>query len=218
MAESRADIQGQQETLNGFTTKWLSHVPPMKVDGDKGKATNSRIMLVKWMLGWGANRTAKIDAAFLHLVRHPRQLSAYPGNRANKRMMFARGMARRAKQKTPAVPKVTGIGKIDGVRVAAWIIPKVREARRRGWDGVVISGFRSPKYSEGLCIQICGRPVCPGRCAGRNSGHSQYRKPAGCIDVTDHVEFGQIQADLGEPRLKNLIGPSDPNHFSTSGR
>ncbi len=215
---SESEIQGVQKTYNGFTDKWLRGYPRLRVDGIMGKATKSRTMAIKHFLGWGKNRTTKVDKAFLHLVRNPRQLSAYPGNRRQRAQMLATGIARRAHQKAPTVPVLTGVGKIDGVRVAAWLIPKVKEARRRGWDGVVISGFRSPAYSEGLCIQICGRPVCPGRCAGRDSGHSQYRKPKGCIDVTDHVEFGEIQAELGDPKLINRIGPSDPNHFSVSGR
>ena len=109
----------------------------------------------------------------------------------------------------------SGVGTIDGKEVAKWIIPYVKKARSMGWNGTVLSGYRSPEYSEQLCMNMCGAPSCPGTCAGKSSNHSGKVYPAGAIDVSDEATFGSIMAKIHAP-LKNDL-PSDRVHFSYTG-
>lgn len=109
-----------------------------------------------------------------------------------------------------------GVGTFDGKPVAKWIIPWLKKSRQAGWDGSVTSGYRTPAYSEQLCIRMCGEPSCPGRCAGRSSNHSGKVYPHGAVDVSDYTNFARIQRQIGSP-LKNALGSSDPVHFSVSG-
>jgi len=111
-----------------------------------------------------------------------------------------------------------GIVQFDGKPCAAWIARDLQEIRDRGWDGYLLSGYRTPEYSESLCYAICGAPSCPGRCAGRASEHSQYIEPRGAADL-DPAHIGQalsLLRAIGSP-LHNAIGPTDPNHVSASG-
>lgn len=85
---------------------------------------------------------------------------------------------------------------------------------------VVISGVRTPEYSEELCYNMCGAPSCPGRCAGRASNHNMEpheEYPEGALDVSNHYNFGAAAKRVGAP-LINALGAADPNHFSVSGR
>lgn len=110
---------------------------------------------------------------------------------------------------------------IDGKPVPSWIaawVVKIRSAGR--WHGVIVSGYRTPEYSEQLCYQMCGAPSCPGRCAGRSSNHCcppTYKGVPyeGAIDVTDYYTFGAEAARLGAPLHNHL--PADPVHYSNSG-
>lgn len=122
-------------------------------------------------------------------------------------------------QRDSRPPKGDGIVQFDGKPCAAWIARDLQRIRDLGWDGFLLSGYRTPEYSEGLCLAMCNAPVCPGRCAGRGSGHSQYIQPAGCADL-DPGHLAQALALLRQigSVLHNAIGPSDPNHVSASGR
>ena len=136
--------------------------------------------------------------------------------------MLARAFARRAKQrkaaKASAAPR-TGVATFDGRPVAAWLKPYLDWARQNGWKGTLNSGFRDPAYSEKLCMSMCGAPSCPGRCAGRASNHAGSSNPAGAIDVSDYVTFGQLMRRCPySPRIFNALGAQDPVHFSASGR
>jgi hypothetical protein len=112
-------------------------------------------------------------------------------------------------------PSVSGITMFDGKPVASWIVPWLLKARANGWRGYVMSGYRTPEYSESLCYGICGNPSCPGRCAGRTSGHSQKVFPRGCVDCTDYLNLANIFVRIGAPLKNNL--PVDRPHFSNSG-
>lgn len=121
----------------------------------------------------------------------------------------------RANQKAAA--KANGVGRIDGVPVALWMIPYVEWARAHGWKGRVVSGWRDPAYSESLCYRMCGRPSCSGTCAGRASNHSGSAKPHGALDVTEYTHFGQLMRYCPyEPKLINRL-PRDRVHYSASG-
>jgi hypothetical protein len=107
------------------------------------------------------------------------------------------------------------------IQVASWMVRFLKKSRERGWDGHVISGFRSPQESTAVCMRICGRPTCSSPhhpCAGANSNHSGRIHPAGAIDINVEtaLEFAAIQRRIGSP-LKNDMPLKDPNHFSVSG-
>lgn len=105
----------------------------------------------------------------------------------------------------------------EGKAVAAWIHPWLVLSRKNGWTGTVVSGYRSPPYSQSLCEHMCGAPSCPGRCAGVASNHSGTQYPGGAVDVTEYEQFGRIQRRIGSP-LQNQLPATDPVHFSVSGR
>jgi hypothetical protein len=110
---------------------------------------------------------------------------------------------------------------IDGKQVPSWMAPKIKEIRARGrWRGVIVSGYRTPAYSESLCRSMCGAPTCPGRCAGRYSNHAcppSGRGVAyeGAIDVSDYYTFAAEARAVGAP-FHNAL-PNDPVHFSRNG-
>ena len=87
--------------------------------------------------------------------------------------MIDRGKRRRNRQQDEARrPPTDGVGVFDGRKVANAMIPHLRWAREQGWEGWLDSGFRTPEYSEQLCIDMCGHPTCPGKCAGRATNHA----------------------------------------------
>ena len=115
-------------------------------------------------------------------------------------------------------PPTSGTTTFDGKEVASWIAYWLRLSREHGWDGYVLSGYRSPAYSTSLCQAMCGAPSCPGRCAGASSNHSGSVYPAGAVDVdpAHAAQFAAIQRQIGSP-LRNALPQTDPNHFSVSG-
>jgi hypothetical protein len=118
-------------------------------------------------------------------------------------------------------PKAAGTTLIDGRAVPNWMVPKLKEIRARGrWRGYVVSGFRTPAYSESLCRAMCGAPTCPGRCAGRYSNHAcppsaTCQAYEGAIDVSDYITFAAEAHAVGAPFYNAL--PFDRVHFSHSG-
>jgi hypothetical protein len=101
-----------------------------------------------------------------------------------------------------------------GRPVRASLYPHLVWARQHGWRGVVTSGYRTPAYSQSLCYAMCGRPSCPGRCAGTSSNHVRT-----AIDVSDYGTFGQLMKKCPhKPRIYNALGARDPVHYSPNGR
>jgi hypothetical protein len=82
-----------QRLLNRFVKRWLTGIKPLKVNGKAGAATKRRIKLVKYYLGYGKGRDAKVNARFLSRMAHPRDPRF-----ASKRMIRA-GTRRRAAQR-----------------------------------------------------------------------------------------------------------------------
>lgn len=116
----------------------------------------------------------------------------------------------------PATPP-PDVGVFDNKPCAAWLIPYLQWARDRGWRGVLNSGWRDPVKSEGICMDMCGAPSCPGRCAGRLSNHSGSVKPKGAVDVSEYTHFAQLMASCPySPRIFNDL-PNDRVHFSATG-
>ena len=108
--------------------------------------------------------------------------------------------------------------KFDGIPVAAWIAPYLHWAQEHGgWQGTIVSGWRSPEHSEQVCIQKCGQVKCPGNCAGRSSHHVGRVKPLGAVDVTLQAQFADAMRRCPyKPKLFNAL-PKDQNHFSATG-
>jgi len=122
----------------------------------------------------------------------------------------------RQDDKPPFDKGSTDIVTFDGkpvVEDAAFWLWKSREA---GWDGILVSGFRTPEHSEQLCFNMCGAPSCPGLCAGRSSNHTKRTFPGPAVDVSEFTQFEQIQFQIGSPYRNDL--PLDAVHFSLSGR
>ena len=104
------------------------------------------------------------------------------------------------KKKDKPPPQTSGVVTFDGKPCAAWIAADLRKIREMGWDGYLLSGYRTPAYSESLCYGICGAPSCPGRCAGSSSNHSQYERPGGAADL-DPAHIGQALSAAAPDRL-----------------
>lgn len=110
----------------------------------------------------------------------------------------------------------TRIVTFDGkscVEKAAYWCDKARKDGR--WGGVLVSGYRTPQYSQSLCFAMCGAPSCPGRCAGVTSNHTKTTYPGPAVDVSDYGRFESAMSSYGNPLRNDL--PYDPVHFSPSG-
>jgi hypothetical protein len=209
-------IKDLQSTLNRFTGKYLEGVSPLMVDGVAGPATTKRIRRAKYYLGYRGpeQRSSEVTPKLLKRLARPR--SPRLANPA----MLARALSRRGKQHKLAVAAAApaaGVSTFDGKPVAAWLKPYLDWARAHGWQGTLNSGYRTPEYSEHLCIGMCGATSCPGKCAGRSSHHSIRVKPGGAIDVSDFAKFGELMRQCPySPRIFNNL-PTDQVHYSSSG-
>lgn len=122
-------------------------------------------------------------------------------------------------------PVEEGWVSFDGHLVAGWMVGQALvPARQSGeWDGSVFSGYRSPDYCRQLCINMCGQPSCPGRCAGVSSNHCgpptfKGVEFEGAVDVTDPAGLRRWCESHGNPiRGGGAVLPSDIPHFSRGG-
>lgn len=211
-----------QRALNDFCDRYLHNMAPLIVDGEDGSHTRKRVRQCKFWLGYRHPFGSRVDARFLHQLHHPHTVKhSTVGElvRGHKRRVHTRHLQRRAERRAR---HATGVRTYDGRPVAAWMIrymawARTHEVNGRVWAGQLVSGFREPAYSEHLCFTMCGAPSCPGRCAGRSSGHSQKERPRGCLDVSDYAHFAEAMRECPiEPRLFNDL-PIDRVHFSTTG-
>lgn len=206
-------VKEQQAELNRFAARYLRGIHPLTVDGVKGPAMNSRILRTKYWLGYN-KRDAGWRPSFVRKLRHPHSPRYSPP------WQLALGAKRRAAQRRHYAASQRprdGLTSYDGHQVAAWMVPQLEWARSRGWNGSVLSGYRTPAYSRSLCYAMCGAPSCPGMCAGASSRHSEYRKPGGAVDLSSPANFEA--AVRGCPYLPRLINrlPNDRNHHSAEG-
>lgn len=217
---TKGEISTLQTELNAFTDKRLRGVAPLIVDGDKGPATDQRIRMVKHYLGYKHPLGAGAGKTLIPRLKHPKTPERFPDPSYVRRGIGRRVRQRvRYRQQLVASVVAPGVGRYDGVPVAVWLVPYLQYARRNGWQGKLVSGWRSPAYSESLCQRMCGAPSCPGKCAGRSSNHSGSSRPQGAVDVSDYARFGKLMAKRPEtPRIFNALGAQDPVHFSTTGR
>lgn len=220
-APPKVDWRARQRLLNKAVKRLkLLDVEPVGVDGVPGPATRKRIRELKHWLGYSAKKqTGAYDRAFHLRLKYP-----YSSKYSSEKMMTAAAQRRRkqndsVRESRARAKSATGVGSFDGKPCAAWLVPYLQWAREHGWRGGLNSGYRSPAYSEKLCFGICGRPSCPGRCAGRSSNHTQHVKPNGAVDVSDYVTFARLMRSCPlNPRIFNALGARDPVHFSASGR
>lgn len=109
--------------------------------------------------------------------------------------------------------------RIDGVEVAPWIAPRLRWARRNGWQGKVISGVRSRAlqqrlYDEWKRGERAGPVARPG-----TSNHEGRKYPRGAVDVTDGDGLERAMRSWpGRGRPLVPFGAGDRPHFSLTGR
>jgi hypothetical protein len=211
-----ADVKQLQTGLNHFTGTLLKGINPIMEDGVAGPATEARVKLVKFYLGYAGELNGTAVDNFHKRLAHPADAEFSTLERV------ARGAERRAEEHKEMAAnhdsgKVAGVGSFDDVPCANWMIPYLSFAREHGWAGKLQSGFRDPAFSESLCQKMCGAPSCPGRCAGRSSNHSGSVKPKGAIDVSDFERFGRLMAACPlSPRLRNDL-PIDRVHYSATG-
>lgn len=211
---STAAVKERQRKLNAFTSKRLKGVGPIPVDGKEGPLTRKRIIHCKWWLGW-ESRDGSWSPKFQQALGHPFDRKNTSG------ATVYRGIKRRAAHNALWVKThfSSGVTTYDGVRVASVAVPILKWCRAHGWHGRLVSGYRDPAYSEHLCYAMCGRPSCPGRCAGRGSNHAGKTARQFAVDVSDYSTFSHVVARCPiRPHIYNALGSQDPVHFSPTGR
>lgn len=217
------EIRSLQRAMNKFTEdhKGLGH-PSLRVDGDLGQLTKKRLRELKYDLGYARTHIDDVvDAKFFWRLQNPDHVS---GKLSVSKEDVQRGKKHR-RERRAAVRKnriraflKPGVTTFDGVPVAKCAVPILRWCREHGWQGRLVSGYRTPEYSESLCYRICGAPSCPGRCAGRATNHAYAIPERFAMDVSDYVNFGHIVANCPlKPHVHNEL-PQDLVHFSPSGR
>ena len=214
-----AQIKRVQQVLNAFFKETgLKGYPPLRVDGVNGQLTRKRIVVAKWFLGYLGKRDARVSRRLIGQLLHPnwRILSnPFRVKRGQQRRRHHNEVYDRNHQNLPG-----HVGHYDGIPVAAYFIPILQWCREHGWHGHLVSGYRTPEYSEHLCQVMCGAPTCAGRCAGRHTNHAglDFRKtPCGAIDVSDYWTFASVVARCPLlPKLHNYL-PNDRVHFSPTG-
>lgn len=224
MAKTRSQTKHMQQEMNAFVerNKSLGYTK-LRVDGVHGRLSQKLMHDIKHDLGY-SRKNAKKSAwgdNFLHRMRHPKWVrrewkqTALAVKNGKKRRARRRRAVRRLKVTAFLKP---GVGTFDGRPVAKCAIPILNWCRANGWRGVLVSGWRSPIYSEGLCLRMCGRPSCPGRCAGRSTNHSGSSPARFAMDVSFYDEFRNVVARCPiRPKVHNSLGARDPVHFSPSG-
>jgi hypothetical protein len=224
MAKTKEQVRHVQSEMNAFVVKNPSlGLAKVVVDGDHGKLSKKLMHEIKYLLGY-SHKKAKISSwsnIFLHRMRHPTLVeprwyqTKLAVKNGKKRRATRRRKLRRVKISAFLKP---GVGTFDGKPVAKTAIPVLRWCREHGWKGWLVSGYRTPAYSEHLCIVMCGRPSCPGRCAGRATNHAYAQPDRFGLDVSDYVNFRRIVANCPiKPHIHNEL-PNDLVHFSPSGR
>lgn len=218
MALSKEDIRKTQHGMNLFVKKYLHGLGPILEDGKLGPSTFGRVRTCKYYLGYRRPINGHINMEFRQRLWHPKSIKYSSAGRVRRGMERRIHQRKHSKQNDNSASKAHGVGYFDGRVVAKCAIPYMEWARNNGWNGTLVSGWRDPKYSQSLCYRMCGRPSCPGRCAGTSSNHVGNTPARFAIDVSDYYRFGQLMSRCPiTPRILNRLGARDPVHFSPSG-
>jgi hypothetical protein len=217
---TQAEIKQLQTELNTFSArhKDLGRMK-LRVDGTMGDLTKKRIHEAKWDLGY-LEINATVNENFFKRLHHPTEVH---NDWHQDKAAVARGKSRRRKRRLWVKRNQfrsylkRGVSRFDGVPVAKTAIPVLEWCRKHGWKGTLVSGYRTPAYSESLCYAMCGRPSCPGRCAGRATNHAYADPSRFAIDVSDYINFAHVVAKCPlHPKIHNSL-PNDRVHFSPQG-
>jgi hypothetical protein len=215
---TKSEIETVQKSMNAFCKKYLRGVGPIMADGRLGPSTYGRVRTCKYYLGYKRPLNGHINMDFRKRLRHPKSVRYSSLARVNRGISRRSAQRKHAKRNDAKAHASSGVGRFDGRPVANWLIPYLEWARSHGWKGTLTSGWRDPNYSQSLCYRMCGRPRCPGKCAGTSSNHVGSEKPRGAMDVSDYVRFGQLMRQCPHsPRIYNALGWRDPVHFSATG-
>lgn len=176
----------------------------------------------RWAKGHGIKRWLKAK----HWAHRRVQRAKNPEGFKKAEAAYAKKVAYFRKHQDPKPPQGGGyLVPFDGHTCARWIVEILQEARSSGtWRGSVISGYRSPEYSRQLCMNMCGAPTCPGRCAGEYSNHSCPPTHTGvpyegAVDVSDYYGLEGFCRAHNKPLYGGGYAlPQDLPHFSHSGR
>lgn len=203
----------------------------IRIDGQAGEHTFDAANMLAWLKGFSSGALLQIGKR--QELTH-RAVEILAGRQQRTGPMKHRGDARaddarrlREDHKHPHPRPAAGhpdLTELDGHLVPIWIAEILIAARNAGrWHGVVISGYRSPAFSEELCLNMCGAPSCPGRCAGRSTNHACPPSgrgvfPEGAVDVTGYTEL-RAYCERNAPQLKGggQVLPADLPHFSHNG-
>lgn len=233
---SKTQLKLLQQALNTFFKKYLNGTKPLMVDGKIGPATRKRIRYAKYYLGQyrpTKGFDTRVNRQFMRRLGAPNNARLVIGK--HPQAVVNSGQRRRKTHNTLAKASTAhwsghpGVVVYDGVQIANYL-PVINDwARHTGWNGIkwkghVVSGFRTPALCTHLCIAMCGRPTCPGRCAGATSNHCGFdptKTPTGAEDVSDYQTFRLLMSHcpfdkLGAPKIFNNL-PIDPVHFSPHG-
>jgi hypothetical protein len=211
------------ETLDNAEVDWLK----IPVDGKLGPLTRKHARAAGSWQGLSREHLIEIGEGHIHpgkfvwdVLTHHEPMSREMKHRHQQRLHHFKEL--RYHHKHP--PQIEGLVEYDGHQLPGWIAEINKEARASGeWKGGVISGVRSPEYSEHLCIIMCGMPTCPGRCGGRFTNHAcppsgKGVKYEGAEDVTDPAGLQSFCRKHNKPLHGNgEVLPADLNHFSHEG-
>lgn len=104
-----------------------------------------------------------------------------------------------------------GLTTFDGVSVCKWVAEELQWARDHGWNGSLISGYRSKQHQK----EVCATGVTPCAKPG-TSNHEGKRFPKCAADVTEPEQLDHVLSKKVGRRLHytgKQIG--DIPHFSS---
>ena len=224
-ADVRELQQGINRVFDHFKIDWHVHV-----DGDYGRHSKKSTLLAEYVIGLSNaqrhhTRSRSVSTYAQRVLRGSRHTTAAMALRRAHRRKHIRRLRRQSHRDQPSGAE---LGTWDGRQVAGWMVgtrpgpdgrtvnwlAKIKATGR--WAGGLYSGFRTPEYSESLCIAQCGEVRCSGTCAGRASNHSQTGPPNwGAVDVVDAAGFQAGANQVGAPFTNHL--PADQPHRSYTG-
>ena len=123
------------------------------------------------------------------------------------------------KKKDKPPPRTSGVVTFDGKPCAAWIAADLRKIRSMGWDGYLLSGYRTPEYSESLCYGHMRRSVVPRQVRrpklesqpvraprGRRRSRPRTHRPGALAAAPDRLAASQLDRALRpQPRLGDRL-------------